>query len=167
MELFTKLGINGKLLFAQAANFLILFFVLKKFVFPKIWKVLEDREAKIKEGFAMRDRAEGELERIDTLKKTSIQEARREAERVMHEAKNDAERRRQELEREAKSRAQQILDGAETQARKEREELITRAQNSIAESVITIAERVLERSIGAHDEEKILREVVSVAKKHT
>ena len=46
-ELFSKLGIDWKLLIAQIINFLVLLFVLYKFAYRPILSMLEKRTKKI------------------------------------------------------------------------------------------------------------------------
>ena len=50
MELLGNLGINGKLFMAQLINFAILFFILRKFAYQPILKVLDERKDKIDKG---------------------------------------------------------------------------------------------------------------------
>lgn len=50
MELFNALGVDLKILFAQLVNFAILFFVLYKFAYKPLLKLIDDRKDMIEDG---------------------------------------------------------------------------------------------------------------------
>ena len=61
MELLSNLGINGKLLLAQIVNFFILLYILKRFAYKPILKVLDDRKEKIEKGLRDAENAKDKL----------------------------------------------------------------------------------------------------------
>ncbi|MCH7552349.1 hypothetical protein IIB49_03100, partial [Patescibacteria group bacterium] len=63
-ELFSNLGLDVKLLLAQAVNFLLVLWLLNRFVFKKILKFLEERKQGIERGVELTKKAEREIERI-------------------------------------------------------------------------------------------------------
>ena len=50
MEILNNFGFEPILFFAQIVNFLIIYLVLKKFLYKPLLKVLNDRKHKIEEG---------------------------------------------------------------------------------------------------------------------
>ena len=50
MEVLAKLGIDWKLLIAQAVNFLVLLWILRRYAYGPILRVLEARTARIEQG---------------------------------------------------------------------------------------------------------------------
>ena len=50
MEIFSKLGIDWRLLLAQVVNFLILLFVLRRFAYTPMLRFLEKRKNRIEKG---------------------------------------------------------------------------------------------------------------------
>ena len=86
-ELLSNLGINGKLLFAQIVNFLIIFALLGKFVFPKVIKFIEDRKEKIKKGLELTEKAEQEMQRINDARSRELEKARQAGEVLISQAK--------------------------------------------------------------------------------
>ena len=65
MELITKLGIDVKILLAQIVNFLILLFVLKKFVFGLVLRKLDERREMIDIRIRAKQEQHGGLSTID------------------------------------------------------------------------------------------------------
>ena len=75
MEILKQFGINPVLLAAQVVNFLILLFILKKFLYKPILKVLEERRKKI----------EVSLKNAEAIEKRLL-EANQEYEKILNEA---------------------------------------------------------------------------------
>ena len=55
-----QLGINGPFLLAQIVNFILLYLLLNRFVFPPLRKMLDARKERIAEGLAAADVARQE-----------------------------------------------------------------------------------------------------------
>lgn len=60
-ELISHLGIDWKLLLAQAVNFFALLYILKRFAYQPVMRMLKERRDKIEEGVRFRDAAEESL----------------------------------------------------------------------------------------------------------
>lgn len=160
MELFTKLGINGKLLLAQAFNFLVVLWILKRYVFPRVIKMLEDRRATIEKGLAMHDEAQKEIARADIARKEILTRADTEAEKVMGEAKARAESRLHEVEGRAKAVAEDMLMKAKAQSETLQRDAMTSAKADIRAAALMVAEKILARKVTADDDERSVDEVM-------
>lgn len=94
-QLFSQLGIDWKLLIAQAVNFLVLLILLRKFVYGPLTKMLHDRRARIEEGLLKAKEADERLRDVNHMAVQKIKDAeqegvkliaRVEAEAKVHEA---------------------------------------------------------------------------------
>lgn len=160
MELFAKLGINGKLLLAQAFNFLVVLWILKRYVFPRVIKMLEDRRATIVKGLAMREEAEKELSRVEVKRKQILEQADASAELVVGEAKTLAEKRLTEVESRAKAVAEDVLHKAKAQAETLHKDALHGAKADIRAAALLVAEKILARKVTAEDDERAVEEVM-------
>ncbi|MDO8584633.1 MAG: F0F1 ATP synthase subunit B [bacterium] len=160
MELFTKLGINGKLLFAQAFNFLVVFWILKRFVFPKIVRMIEDRKSTIEKGLAMHEEAQKEIARADITRKEILSRADAEAEQLMGATKVQAEARLREVEGRAKAVAEDMLQKAKAQSDTMARDALHGAKADIRAAAIMVAEKILLRKVTAEDDERAVEEVM-------
>jgi len=61
MEIFNQFGINPLLLLAQVVNFAVLLFILKRFLYKPILKVLEERKKRIEESLKNAEEIEKRL----------------------------------------------------------------------------------------------------------
>src|SRR3989344_3734981 len=116
MEILKNFGVQPVLLVAQIVNFLIILFILRKFFFGPITKVLEDRRQKIEEGLKNAETIERKLE--ETEEKTA---------KILEDAANQA---KQVIDG-AKSHSQEIVNEAQKEAAKTLEETVAAAQNQI------------------------------------
>src|SRR3989338_11410320 len=97
MELIEKLGIDWRLLLAQIVNFLILLFVLTKFAFRPLIKMLDGRAEKIQKSLENAQKIEKNLEEANKQKEAIILEARHGAQDIISQTKKESEDLRQKL----------------------------------------------------------------------
>jgi F-type H+-transporting ATPase subunit b len=109
------LGIDGRLFVTQLIAFLVLLFILKKWVFPPIIRSIDKRQESI--DLTVREAAEARaaLEKAESKAGDILAEARKEAEAVLARTQEEAQRAISESEAKAKERAEQIVADARTQ----------------------------------------------------
>jgi F-type H+-transporting ATPase subunit b len=159
-ELFSNLGIDGRLLFAQAVNFFLVLWLLNRFVFRKLLSLLEERRKKIEQGLELRNRAEKEVAQIGEARHRALQEVKREAEVVLSQTRDLARQKEQELLKAAKEQQDAILLRAQEQGKKAKEDMLNEAQQEIRMRALFLAEQALGRTLTPKDEERIAKEVV-------
>ena len=164
-ELFSNLGINGKLLFAQAVNFLLVLWLLNTFVFKKLIAHLENRRARIEQGLELTAKAEREMERIEGARHRELENARLEGERVLAEARNVSTAKGKEAFAVARAEAEKMLLKAKQESEKEKAETILRSKGEIQKLAVLMAEKVLLRSVTKEDEESAAKEVLGYLEK--
>ena len=83
--------------FAQIVNFLILVWLLKKFLYSRIIKAIDDREAKITATFEEAEKSRGEAQHAAEQSEKKLQALNEDYEAMMNRARTDAEAHRKEL----------------------------------------------------------------------
>lgn len=165
-DLFQNLGIDPKLLFAQAVNFFLVLWALNRFVFRKLLSFLEERKKKIEQGLELRDRAEKEVAQIGNARHRALQEVKKEAEAVLSETRDLARQREQELLKAAKEQKDAILLKAREQGERDKEDMLREAQQEIRMRALFLAEQALGRTLTPQDEERIAKEVVQALRSY-
>lgn len=122
-ELIRNFGIDWKLLLAQVVNFAVLFFLLKKFAYKPVLAMLRKRTEEIKEGFAMRAKAEKTLGEIEEIKTKTATQAQQEALALVKRAEETAGKHREEIMRDAAARGEILIAEAKQKAGKEVEKM--------------------------------------------
>src|SRR3990172_3257094 len=150
-ELFSKLGIDWRLLIAQIINFTVLLFVLYRFLYRPILSVLEKRRERIEKSLEEAVRVDAESKRLESLKIQKVEEAKREAAKVMEETSVKAEQAKQATLERTKLESEKIVTRAREQIASERESIFKEVQAEAADLVIEATEKVLREKL---DKEK-------------
>ncbi len=159
-ELLGNLGINGKLLVAQVLNFLLVFWLLQRFVFKRLLDFIENRKREIAKGLELKATAERAVERTKVLREDVLHKANIEAQQVMREAQARSEALEQQHVKLAKGRAEGIVKSAKEQALREQEAALKELQGQVRGMAFAAAERVLSRQINKKDHEKLAKELL-------
>lgn len=149
MEILTQIGIDGKLLLAQAVNFLILLFLLHRFAYRPMLSFLEKRTERIEKGLKDAEEAEKKLSQAAENEEKVLADAREEAKRILADARESAEKRGKELVAEFEKKADRVMKEAEERATEDRERLMREAKGEIAELVVSTTEKVLREKLSA------------------
>ena len=116
MGIIQKFGIEAKLFLFQLVNFLIIVFVLKKFVFSPLKKMLDERKSKIVQSLQDAENAKIALENADEERKKILANAKSNADKLTASVKASIDESRTEAIEEAKQHSAQILEDAKHQA---------------------------------------------------
>ena len=137
-------------------NVVVLFLLLRTFLYKPVRKFMQDREAK----FAReREQIDASRTAADSLKaqyELSMKNAKLEAEKLAEAKLNSAEHEAEDLRKKAKQDAQVLLTDAMAQAVTERDGLLTELKSQTAELAVDIAEKILEREVKPEDHQRVI-----------
>ncbi len=150
------LEINPGLIVWTIVSFAILVAILGKFAWKPIISALTEREDKIRSALEQADRARSEA--ADLLKKNEETMARAEQDfqKMMRESKEMAEKVKNEIVNKAHQQAQQEIQRAteEIQHNVDSARLVLRSE--IADLAIKVAEKILDESLDAPKQKKMV-----------
>jgi len=154
LDIFGQLGINGAFLLAQIINFLILFFLLRRFLLKPVMNMLDARRQRIEDGMKAADRARqaAEAERTELMKK--LDEERRAAQGRIAAVASDSEKVRESILTSARAEAEDIKTKARAEASAEREQMLRDMQRQVADLAVLAAERILGHELSNPTEQK-------------
>lgn len=160
-----KFGLKPSLLIAQCINFVIVAFVLKKFAFGPIGKMLAERHERIAEGERKLEQIEKDL--ADSEKKTAeaIAAANDKAKQLVAEAQESAAIMSEEKAQEAIASAQSILNKAEQAAKAEREEMVKDLKSDFGRLVATATQTVTGKVLNDSDRQTINEDALTIIEK--
>lgn len=141
-------------------NLLILFLLVKKFLYKPVRKIFDQRKAEVekvyKEASDARDAAQADREYYEARKEA----AESEAEELVRSATAEAKKAGEEIVREAKTEAGAIKAKAERDIEQEKIKAVNDAKGEIADISFAIAERIVGREIGEDDRKRYVDELV-------
>lgn len=138
------LGIDGRLFVTQLVAFLVLLFILKKWVFPPIIKAIDKRQEAIDATVREAAEAQEALKKAESKASDVLAEARDEAEAVLARTQEESQRAIAEAETKAKERADQIVADARTQLDAD----VKKARAAIKKDAVQLVVAATEKVIG-------------------
>ncbi len=149
MEVFAKLGVDWKLLLAQAVNFGILFFVLKHYAYRPMLDFLEKRTLRIEQGLKDAEAAGKKLSQMEEKEKEMLIAARHEAKAIVIAAEEVAQKRDALRLAETEAKTKKFLEEAQVKIEEEKQRILAEAKQEIAVMVVAGVEQVLKEKVDA------------------
>ena len=154
------INVNIWLILISLCNLVILFFILKKFLFKPVKRILAERQAEYDAKFAEADDKLSEAEKVKAALDEKYAAADGEADRIIKEAKDNAERRGSAIVAEAKDKAGVIVKNAETEAELRMRRAEESIKDEIADVSVEIAEKIIGREVSEEDHRRLLDEFI-------
>ena len=142
-------------------NLLIIFLILKRFLFKPVKKILKSRQDAVDERYAQAENAINDAEAKQAELTKRLDAAQAEADNIIKDATMTAERRREKIENEARENAESIIRQAKNEAELEKK----KAESEIKEQIVVVStaltEKLIEREINEEDHHKLIDSVIS------
>ncbi|MDO8558393.1 MAG: F0F1 ATP synthase subunit B [bacterium] len=164
-ELIHKLGIDWKLLLAQAVNFLILLFLLKKFLYKPVIELLAKRKKDIEESVLSGERIARELADIEARKIAEIDGAKSQADMILRETRLLAKEKEQEFLRAAEQKVEKLVKEARQRIREEQARAMDEVAGEVKELVFMVTEKVLRERLPEKVYDEFVEEAIVAAQK--
>ena len=107
-DILEQLGINFKLLFIQLFGFLILLWMMKKFLWGRVLDMIQNRTAEIKNAFDHNEKTRTEVNALKEEYEQKLQQALVEAESIVKDAVERAEQEGRAVIEKTRTEAEQI-----------------------------------------------------------
>ena len=147
-------------------TFLLLFYVLAKFAWKPLLKMLEERENLIKSSLDDAEKARQELEKINSESEVIISQARSEAQSILSDGKAAAEKIKDDTIAKAKDEANKIREDVKHQIQVEKDKAITDIKKEVVDLSISVAEKLINKNISEQDNSSLIEESLKKIKKY-
>ena len=155
------LGLNPVSIVIHTINFLILLFVLQRFLFKPLMAMLDERSRKIRDSIEAAERARQESARADEARAETLREARRQADEIVTRAMQEADKIRSDARQQAQETAQRIIGRAEQEATAERQQAMQELRAQVADLAVLAAGRVISRSLDDQGHRALVEEFLA------
>jgi len=152
---------NGGLMFWTLVVFLILFFVLGKFVFPKITAAVEAREKALEDAIEGAKRDRDEAAKYLEQQRAGIDSARNDAQKILAEGRSTGEKLRVEMLEQTRVQQQEMLDRARREIEAERDRAIAEMRREAVDLAIAGASKVIEKNLDQKSNREIVEKFLS------
>ena len=157
---FASLGINLPLLVVFIVNFIVLFFLLKIFLYKPVLKMLDERAKRTKEGMELAEATKKEYEQARVEVQKQIDRGRQEAQALIAQALQTGEKLKEESREEAAKQAQGIIERTRGELGSERDKIIENLRKEFVDIAISAAEKVIEETLDKEKHRKLIEETL-------
>lgn len=137
------------------ANLVILFFILKQFLYKPLKNVLSQRRESIDKQYEAAENARLSAEADQKATHEKLLAVKYEADNIIKEAEQDAQRVRETIISEANDKAELLMKNAQNEAEAERKKAERDIKTRVTDISAALAEKMLEREINK-DDHKVL-----------
>jgi len=154
------IGVNFWTALSTLLNFLVLFFVAKKFLIGPILKIIADRQKEIDDLYDEAGKAKANAEAMQAEYQQKLDAAQTTSEQIVRDAVIRGQSREEEIIRQANAEASAIMDKAAADIAQEKKKAINDAKNEISGIAVAIAEKVVGRELNHADQSKLVDEFI-------
>src|SRR3989338_7952080 len=141
MEITKQFGIEPILLLAQIVNFLIILFVLKKFFYKPIVKMLDDRRERIVESLKNADEIEQKLQETEEKSAQILKDAQDQGDKFITEAQAQANKILEAAQMEAQANTQKSVADAMEQIAAEKAQMKKELEAETLSLVVAVTQK--------------------------
>jgi F-type H+-transporting ATPase subunit b len=157
---FASLGINLPLLVVFIINFIVLFVLLRIFLYKPVMKMLDERAQRTKEGMELAEATKKEYEQAKGEVQKQIEKGRQETQAIIAQAMQVGERLKEESRQEATKQAQTIIDRTRTELETERDKIVEDLRREFVDISIAAAEKVIKETLDREKHRKLIEETL-------
>lgn len=141
------IGIDQWTVLFTLCNMLITFFVLKKFLFKPVQKMIEDRQKEIDDLYADANASKTSAKAMEAEYTQKLAEAGAESERILRDATRQAQAKEEEILRTAQAKAARTMERAQEQIELEKKQAVNDLKDQVSDVALEIASKVLGEDI--------------------
>lgn len=132
---------------AELVGFVVIVFVLYRFVAPLVAKLIRDRQDVVQRQVEEAEKATRELNEANAELDASVEQARQEAARIRDDARADATRIREELVAQAEQEVERIKQRGQDQLVAQRDQVVRGLRSEVGATSYQLAQRVVHETL--------------------
>lgn len=164
-DVFSALGIEWQTLLFQIVGFIILVFVMMKWVYPVLIKSVDERQRKIEAGLQAARDAEDNAAKVQAEIDKQLTEARKTAKDIVATAREESQATLADADKKAKAQSERTLASARAEIAKDVEAARQALKDTTIELVAAATEKVVAKTYSTSDDAKIIASALDEAKK--
>lgn len=165
MEIIKNFGLNPVLLGAQIFNFVIILFVLKKFLYKPILEVLKKRQTTIRDGLKQAEDARIKLEKVVIEEKNILRQAKLQSREIIEEAREESMKISKQMNEDARKQTEKLLNDAKEQISREAIETEKRLAVSTSKLAVSFLEKALKDFFSSKEQKEVISNALKKIKK--
>ncbi len=165
MEALGKLGIHPLLLIAQIVNFLILLWLLNRFLYKPLLKLFKERSSKIEEGLKTAEDLKRQAAESEERQRQLIEEAKRESHRIIDQATKLGDQEKKKIVELANEESKKIVERAMQEIGREKKNIMNEVKKEVGEMVVQLSIAVVRKQVDEKTRKSLLDSAVKEVEK--
>ena len=141
--------------------FAVAFFVLRRYAFGPIQKMIDERRERISQAIEEADKARDEARKLLEEHRALVAGARSDAEQILVEARRVADSQRDRVREEVEADRQRRLEDTRRQIEAETQRALQQIRSEVAELTLIAAEKVTGKTLDQADQRRLIEEAIS------
>jgi F-type H+-transporting ATPase subunit b len=159
--MFEAFGVNWTALLFQVVNFLLLLYLLNRFLFKRVFALLDERQQRISKGLEDAEAAARDREAARAEREAALADARKEAAELLANAQKIAEDSRREITETARAEADKLTERAREEIAGERDRAIADLQKHVAELALAAASKLVKSEMDGATQRRLVDEFLA------
>jgi F-type H+-transporting ATPase subunit b len=152
---------NPGLMIWTIVCFFIAFFVLRKFAFGPIQRVIDERRQRVREALEEAERSRAEARRLLDEHRALVGQGRADAEEILAEARKVADAQRERMKEETEAERQRRLDDTSRQIEAETRRALEQIRAEVADLTLIATAKVTGKALDEADHRRLIDEAIS------
>lgn len=155
------LGLDVKYTISQILSFLILFWLLQRFLFPPLLRILNERSDRINTSLRQAEEIQQQLARTQADYQERMEQARRESQDIVARATQMGAKLKDEIVADAHQQSEAMLNRARVEIASERERAVAELRGQVADLALLAASQVVGKSVDDAANRRLVEEFVA------
>jgi F-type H+-transporting ATPase subunit b len=161
VEFFNAFGVDVPKLIFQVINFLLLLYLLNRFLFGSVIRMLDERKGRISKGLEDAEAAARDRELARAEREAALDEARKEAQAMIARATKIADDSKAEILAEAKAQAEKATSKARGEITAEKDRALAELRTHVAELALEAAGRLVKSEMDGPTQRRLVEDFLS------
>jgi F-type H+-transporting ATPase subunit b len=161
VEFFNAFGVDVFKLAAQIVNFLVILYLLNRFAFKPLIRLIDERQARIAKGLEDAESAARDRELARAEREAALDEARKEAAVMIARATKIAEDSRAEIVAQAKSEAEKVTERAREEIQAEKEKAMAELRAGVADLALEAAAKLVRAEMSGPTQRRLVEDFLA------
>jgi F-type H+-transporting ATPase subunit b len=161
MAFFGAFGVDLFKLAFQIINFLLVLYLLNRFVFKRVLALIDERQARIAKGLEQAEAAARDRELARAEREAALDEARSEAQAMISRATKIAEDSRAEIVAAARAEAEKVTARARDEITAEKEKALTELRTHVADLALDAAGKLVRAQMSGPTQRRLVEEFLA------
>lgn len=140
----------------QIVNTIILYLVLKKFLFVPVTEFIQGRQDEIQNSYDDADKKNEEAEKLKSQYESKLDNVKEEGQEILIEARKKSEEKGNEIIKESKDQAAKLKEKAQEEIEQEKKKAVNDVKNEISSIAMLAASKVLENEVDEETNKKLV-----------